>query len=59
MHLYENLTQLLAEARTKDRQIRCIDGDKDESVVEFSELWMDSNPQRYALRHISPDSWPI
>ena len=39
MHLYENLTQLLAEARTKDRQIRFIDGDKDESVVEFSDLW--------------------
>ena len=39
MQLYENLTQLLAEARTKDRQIRFIDGDKDESVVEFADLW--------------------
>lgn len=39
MQLYENLTQLLAEARTKDRQIRFIDGDKDESFVEFADLW--------------------
>ncbi|MGI9201707.1 MAG: non-ribosomal peptide synthetase [Woeseiaceae bacterium] len=39
MQLYENLTQLLAEARTKDRQIRFVDGDKDESVVEFADLW--------------------
>lgn len=39
MQLYDDLTQLLAEARTKDRQIRFIDGDKDESIVTFAELW--------------------
>ncbi|MGI9220625.1 MAG: non-ribosomal peptide synthetase [Woeseiaceae bacterium] len=39
MQLYENLTQLLADARSKDRQIRFIDGDKDESVVQFADLW--------------------
>jgi len=39
MQLYDDLTQLLAEARTKDRQIRFIDGDKDESTVTFAELW--------------------
>lgn len=39
MQLYENLTQLLADARTKERHIRFVDGDKDESVVTFAELW--------------------
>jgi acyl-CoA synthetase (AMP-forming)/AMP-acid ligase II/acyl carrier protein len=39
MQLYDNLTQLLAEARTKDRQIRFIDGDKDESILSFADLW--------------------
>lgn len=39
MQLYDDLTQLLAEARTKDRQIRFIDGDKDESSLPFAELW--------------------
>jgi len=39
MHLYENLIELLVDARSKDRHIRFIDGDKVESIVTFSELW--------------------
>ena len=39
MHLYENLIELLADARSKDRHIRFIDGDKIESIVTFAELW--------------------
>jgi acyl-CoA synthetase (AMP-forming)/AMP-acid ligase II/acyl carrier protein len=39
MTLYETTTDLLAEARGKDREIRFIDGERDESVVRFSELW--------------------
>lgn len=39
MELYNTLTELLAEARSKDREIRFIDGEKDESVLSFAELW--------------------
>ncbi len=39
MQLYENLIELLADARSKDRHIRFIDGDKVESIVTFAELW--------------------
>ncbi len=39
MQLYDDLTQLLQDARTKEREIRFIDGDKDETVVSFSQLW--------------------
>ena len=39
MKLYDTLSQLLAEARTADREIRFIDGEKDESVLRFSDLW--------------------
>ena len=39
MQLYDDLTQLLRDARTKDREIRFIDGDKDETVISFSQLW--------------------
>jgi acyl-CoA synthetase (AMP-forming)/AMP-acid ligase II/acyl carrier protein len=39
MELYDSLTELLAEARSKDREIRFIDGESDESVVSFSGLW--------------------
>jgi acyl-CoA synthetase (AMP-forming)/AMP-acid ligase II/acyl carrier protein len=36
---YANLIELLADARTKQRQIRFIDGEHDESSVTFAELW--------------------
>jgi acyl-CoA synthetase (AMP-forming)/AMP-acid ligase II/acyl carrier protein len=40
MELYNTLTDLLADARGKDRVIRFIDGEHDESVVPFSDLWV-------------------
>ena len=43
MELYDTLTELLRDARNKDREIRFIDGEKDESVVRFSELWEQAN----------------
>ncbi|MBT8102775.1 MAG: non-ribosomal peptide synthetase [Gammaproteobacteria bacterium] len=39
MQLYETLTDLLQDARGKDREIRFIDGEKNESVVQFADLW--------------------
>jgi acyl-CoA synthetase (AMP-forming)/AMP-acid ligase II/acyl carrier protein len=39
MMLYDSLPHILREARDKDREIRFIDGDKDESTLSFSELW--------------------
>jgi acyl-CoA synthetase (AMP-forming)/AMP-acid ligase II/acyl carrier protein len=39
MQLYTTLTDLLRDARGKDREIRFIDGENDESVVPFAELW--------------------
>ena len=39
MKLYETMTELLADARDKDRHIRFIDGENDESVISFDELW--------------------
>ena len=39
MKLYSTLTELLDEARGKDREIRFIDGENDETIVGFSELW--------------------
>lgn len=39
MQLYTTLTDLLRDARGKDRDIRFIDGENDESIVPFSELW--------------------
>ncbi|MDH3613100.1 MAG: non-ribosomal peptide synthetase [Gammaproteobacteria bacterium] len=39
MQLYDTLTDLLAAARNRDRQIRFIDGENDESTMTFSELW--------------------
>lgn len=38
MQLYDTLIDLLSDARTKDRHIRFIDGEDDESVVSFAEL---------------------
>jgi acyl-CoA synthetase (AMP-forming)/AMP-acid ligase II/acyl carrier protein len=37
--LHNTMTELLAEARGKDRHIRFVDGEHDESTVTFSELW--------------------
>ena len=39
MELYNTLGDLLADARNKDREIRFIDGEKDETIVPFSALW--------------------
>jgi acyl-CoA synthetase (AMP-forming)/AMP-acid ligase II/acyl carrier protein len=39
MQLYDTLIDLLSDARTKDRHIRFIDGEDDESIVSFAELW--------------------
>ena len=39
MKLYDNMTELLAEARGRDREIRFIDGEHDESTLSFAELW--------------------
>jgi len=39
MTLYSTLIELLADARSRDRHIRFIDGENDESVVSFAELW--------------------
>ncbi len=39
MKLYDSMTELLADARGKDRHIRFIDGERDESTVSFAELW--------------------
>ncbi len=39
MKLYDTLTDLLEEAKDRDREIRFIDGEQDESVLRFGELW--------------------
>ena len=39
MELYDTLTDLLADARSKDREIRFIDGENNESTVKFADLW--------------------
>jgi len=39
MQLYHTLIDLLADARDKNRQIRFIDGEQEESVVTFADLW--------------------
>ena len=39
MKLYDSLTDLLAEMKNRDREIRFIDGEDDESVIRFAELW--------------------
>ncbi|MDA0707332.1 MAG: non-ribosomal peptide synthetase [Proteobacteria bacterium] len=39
MPYYENLIELLADARSKVRHIRFIDGEHDESTLSFAELW--------------------
>ena len=39
MQLYDSLIDLLADARGKDREVRFIDGEHDESRLSFGELW--------------------
>jgi acyl-CoA synthetase (AMP-forming)/AMP-acid ligase II/acyl carrier protein len=39
MKRYDTLTELLREARKRDRTIRFIDGENDEATLGFSELW--------------------
>jgi acyl-CoA synthetase (AMP-forming)/AMP-acid ligase II/acyl carrier protein len=39
MKLYDTMTELLAEARGRDRTIRFIDGQDDESELSFAGLW--------------------
>ena len=39
MKLYDSLTEILREAGTQDRSIRFVDGDKDETIVTFADLW--------------------
>ena len=39
MERNESMTHILRDARDKDRHIRFIDGEKDESVISFGELW--------------------
>ena len=39
MMLYDSLTHILLDARDQAREIRFIDGDKDESTLSFAELW--------------------
>ena len=39
MQLYENLIDLLADARGRDRIVRFINGEHDESTMSFGELW--------------------
>ncbi len=39
MKLYETMTDLLVDARDRNRHIRFIDGEHDESSMSFAELW--------------------
>jgi acyl-CoA synthetase (AMP-forming)/AMP-acid ligase II/acyl carrier protein len=39
MQLYDTLIDLLADVRSRDRHVRFIDGEDEESTVSFSELW--------------------
>ena len=39
MKLYDTMIDLLADAKDRDREIRFIDGEDDESTLSFSELW--------------------
>ena len=39
MHLYDSMTHIFEDARQKQREIRFIDGEKDETVVSFADLW--------------------
>ncbi len=39
MQLYDSMTHILQDARDKHREIRFIDGENDEAVMTFAELW--------------------
>jgi len=39
MQLHKTLIDLLADARTKERHIRFIDGENDETTLTFADLW--------------------
>ena len=39
MQLYDTLIDLLADVRSRDRHIRFIDGENDETTVSFADLW--------------------
>jgi len=39
MKLYDTLTDLFADLKDRDREIRFIDGENDESALKFGELW--------------------
>ena len=39
MERYQSLTHILTTARDRDREIRFIDGEKDERDVSFADLW--------------------
>ena len=45
MKLYDTLIELLAEARSKDRELRVIDGESDETILRFPELWDRAPPE--------------
>jgi len=39
MKLYDTMIDLLADVKDRDREIRFIDGEHDETVLKFSDLW--------------------
>jgi acyl-CoA synthetase (AMP-forming)/AMP-acid ligase II/acyl carrier protein len=39
MQRYDSLSHILQDAREKQREIRFIDGEKDESILSFADLW--------------------
>jgi len=43
MKLYDTLIDILRDARGKDREVRFIDGESDESVLTFEQLWERAN----------------
>jgi len=43
MKLYDTLIELLTEARGHDREIRFIDGESDEQVLRFADLWEEAH----------------
>jgi acyl-CoA synthetase (AMP-forming)/AMP-acid ligase II/acyl carrier protein len=51
MVLHDSLTHILRDARDKDRHIRFLDGDKNESTLHFSELWQQALELLGALQH--------
>ena len=50
MKLYETMTDLLKDARDKDRHIRFIDGENDESQLTFAQLWERASAMLGALQ---------